>query len=47
MPQDNKKGYTMQMGGHSKVCESAFNQKDKNNAEKASGKKPILPGLQG
>lgn len=41
------KGYAMQMGNHSKVCESTFKQKDKDNAEKASGKKPILPGLQG
>lgn len=41
------RGYTMQMGSHSKVCESAFNQKDKDNAEKAGGKKPLLPGLKG
>lgn len=41
------KGYAMQMGSHSKVCDSAFKQKDKDNAEKASGKKPMLPGLRG
>ena len=41
------KGYAMQMGNHSKVCDSTFKQKDKNNIEKASGKKPILPGLKG
>ncbi len=41
------KGYAMLMGSHSKVCDSAFKEKDKNNNEKASGKKPLLPGLQG
>ena len=43
----NKKGYAMQMGQHSKVCESTFKLKDKDNVEKASGKKPLLPGLKG
>jgi|13_taG_2_1085334.scaffolds.fasta_scaffold34036_2 hypothetical protein len=54
MPGKDKKGgglkvqgYAMQMGSHSKVCESTFKEKDKNNIEKASGKKPILPGLKG
>jgi len=43
----NKKGYAMQMGSHSKVCDTTFKQKDKDNAEKASGKKAIIPGLRG
>lgn len=54
MPGKSKKGgglettgYAMEMGSHSKVCESAFNQKDKDNVEKAAGKKPLLPGLKG
>lgn len=54
MPGGSKKGgglktqgYAMQMGSHSKVCDSTFKQKDKDNAEKAAGKKPILPGLKG
>lgn len=47
MPQDNTKGYAMQMGSHSKVCPSTFKQKDKDNVEKAAGKKPLLPGLKG
>jgi hypothetical protein len=54
MPGKSKKGgglettgYAMQMGSHSKVCPSTFKQKDKDNVEKAAGKKPLLPGLKG
>lgn len=54
MPGGSKKGgglkttgYAMQMGSHSKVCDSPFSEKDKKNVEVAGGKKPLLPGLRG
>ena len=49
MPGKSKKGgglettgYAMQMGSHSKVCPSTFKQKDKDNVEKAAGRKPFV-----
>jgi len=41
------KNYAMQMGAHSGSCDTTFKKKDKDLVEKASGKKPLLPGLKG